>query len=175
MSEYQNCAAAPGQESVPCLRCGGTGFYQSFGECWRCRGTGRVAMSRVSAYFQEQRQGPAAVAAPPARPPAQPRPAPPAPPEQQLQLELAPPPVRGLSFRQAGKAAAIARAQDLRAEGYRGRIRAFEDRVELLCYHRSRPGETRHLTWFPHGAAIEVVEEWLPGRPSANWPHILHG
>lgn len=27
--------------TVPCVRCGGTGTYQSFGQCYRCGGKGR--------------------------------------------------------------------------------------------------------------------------------------
>jgi hypothetical protein len=143
----QNAAAEPGETAVGCTRCNSTGQYRHYGECYRCNGTGLVSPAKIKAYFLE-REAP------------------------DLAQPSAPAPVAPVvDGRALAKAAAKARAAELTEIGFRGRIRAFPDRVELLARTRSRPGETLHLTWWPGGFA----EEWLPGSPSANWPHILKG
>jgi hypothetical protein len=66
-------------------------------------------------------------------------------------------------------AAAKATAADLKAAGFKGRIRVLDQRVELLARTTARPGETLHLTWHPLGQD----EEWLKGSPAKHWQHIL--
>jgi len=66
-------------------------------------------------------------------------------------------------------AAAKATAADLKAAGFKGRIRVLDQRVELLARTTARPGETLHLTWHPLGQD----EEWLPGSPAKHWQNIL--
>ena len=128
----------------PCQRCSGSGFYRSYGSCFRCEGSGMVSMAKISAYF---RATTSAVATAPAPTPA--------------------------SSAAIGKndaiAAAKAAASDLKAAGFKGRIRVLDQRIELLARTTARPGETLHLTWHPRGQD----KEWLAGTPAKHWPHIL--
>jgi hypothetical protein len=133
------------QDRQVCRRCNGTGLYQHYGRCYRCNGDGMVSMARVKAYFE---------AAARAIPPADDRP----------QGGVVTQDLRAVAL-----AAAKARAAELHAQGWTGRIKPLLDRIELLARHPRKRGSCLHETWHARGHDSEILE----GPPSKNWPAIL--